>query len=303
MQLSMELSRVAQVRSFNRTVTERVGALNDHFLGRDHPLGEARLLWEIGIEGDGGSEGVEIRELRSRLALDSAYLSRLLRSLERQGFVLVEASPRDRRVRRVRLSEAGRAERAELDRRAEGFAHSLLAPLSERQQARLAAAMAEVERLLLASTVAIAIADPRSASARWCLEQYVAELNERFDAGWDPARSISAHPHELTPPAGLFLVARLRQEPVGCGALKFHADAPSELKRMWVAPRVRGLGVGRRLLGELERHAKEAGVSVLRLETNRTLTEAIELYRGAGYEEVAAFNAEPYAHHWFEKRL
>jgi len=305
----MERSRVAQVRSFNRTVTERVGALNDHFLGRDHSLGEARLLWEIGAEGvvgadrDEEGEGVEIRELRGRLALDSGYLSRLLRSLERQRFVVIEASPRDRRVRRVRLSAAGRAERAELDRRAEGFARSLLAPLSLRQQAQLAAAMAEVERLLLASMVDIAIADPRSAVARWCLEQYVAELNERFDAGWDPARSISAQPHELAPPAGLFLVARLRQEPVGCGALKFHADAPSELKRMWVAPRVRGLGVGRRLLHELERHAREAGVTVLRLETNRTLTEAIELYRRAGYEEVAAFNAEPYAHHWFEKRL
>lgn len=296
----MDISRVARVRSFNRTVTERVGALSDHFLGRNHPLGEARLLWEIGLVGDAGGE---IRELRGRLALDSAYLSRLLHALERDGLVVVEASPRDRRVRRVRLTAAGRTEYAELDRRAEAFAHSLLAPLSERQKERLAAAMAEVERLLLASMVHIAPADPRSADARWCLEQYVLELNERFDAGWDPARSISAHPHELTPPAGMFLVARLRQEPVGCGALKFHADAPSELKRMWVAPRVRGLGVGQRLLDELERHAKQAGVTVLRLETNRSLTEAIALYRRAGYQEVAAFNAEPYAHHWFEKRL
>jgi ribosomal protein S18 acetylase RimI-like enzyme len=72
---------------------------------------------------------------------------------------------------------------------------------------------------------------------------------------------------------------------------------------MWIAPQVRGLGVGRRLLDELERYAREAGVAVLRLETNRTLTEAIALYRRAGYVEVAPFNAEPYAHHWFEKRL
>jgi DNA-binding MarR family transcriptional regulator/GNAT superfamily N-acetyltransferase len=281
-------------------VTERVGALNDHFLDRTHPLGEARLLWEIGGAGDAGAE---IRVLRGELALDSAYMSRLLRALEREGLVVVEASPRDRRVRRVRLSAAGHAEYAELDRRAEAFAHALLAPLSERQQERLAVAMAEVEQLLVASMVHIAPVDPRGADARWCLRQYGAELNVRFDAGWDSARSISAHPHELTLPAGLFLVAHLRQEPVGCGALKFHTDAPSELKRMWVAPRVRGLGVGRRLLDELERHAKQAGVRVLRLETNRALTEAIALYRRSGYEEVAAFNAEPYAHHWFEKHL
>jgi DNA-binding MarR family transcriptional regulator/GNAT superfamily N-acetyltransferase len=293
----MERALVERVRSFNRAVTERVGALNDHFLGREHSLGEARLLWEIGVE------GAEVRELRSRLELDSAYVSRLLRALERQGLVVVEASADDRRARHARLTTAGQAERAELDRRADGFAESILEPLSRGQQARLTAAMAEVEALLMASTVRIVMSDPRSTDAQWCLEQYVQELNERFDAGWDPARSISAHAHEMTPPAGLFLVASLRQEPVGCGALKFHGDAPAELKRMWVSPQVRGLGLGRRLLSELERHAREAGVTVLRLETNRALTEAVALYRRSGYQEVAAFNDEPYAHHWFEKRL
>ncbi|HEY7339741.1 MAG TPA: helix-turn-helix domain-containing GNAT family N-acetyltransferase [Ktedonobacterales bacterium] len=298
----MSSAVVKQVRSFNRTVTERVGALNDHFLGRDLSLGEARLLWEIGSEGE-GKAGAEIRALRARLALDSAYVSRLLRTLERHGLVVVEPSLQDRRVRRVKLTAAGRAERAELDHRAEGFARALLEPLSASQQTRLAEAMAEVERLLLASTVRIAIADPASADARWCLEQYFAELNRRFEAGFDPTRGISAHAHEMTPPAGLFLVASLHQKPVGCGGLKFHADAPAELKRMWVAPEVRGLRVGRRLLHELERHAREAGVTVLRLETNGTLAEAIALYRQSGYQEVEAFNDEPYAHHWFEKRL
>lgn len=293
----MDTALVDRIRSFNRTVTERVGALNDHFLGRDHSLGEARLLWEM------GSAGAEVRDLRGRLELDSAYVSRLLRSLERQGLVVVEESPEDRRVRRVRLTQAGLAERAELDQRADGFARSVLEPLSESQRARLAAAMAEVERLLTASTVRIVVADPTSADARWCIAQYVAELNQRFEAGWDPSRSISAEPSELTPPAGLLLVAYLRQEPVGCSALKFHGDAPTEIKRMWVAPQARGLGLGRRLLAELERHAREARVSVLRLETNRTLSEAIALYRASGYQEVEAFNSEPYAHHWFEKRL
>jgi GNAT superfamily N-acetyltransferase len=104
-------------------------------------------------------------------------------------------------------------------------------------------------------------------------------------------------------PSGLLLIARLRREPVGCGALKLHGDAPAELKRMWVAPPARGLGLGRRLLRALEQHAGQAGATVLHLETNRHLTEAIALYRSAGYREVDAFNDEPYAHHWFEKRL
>jgi DNA-binding MarR family transcriptional regulator/GNAT superfamily N-acetyltransferase len=293
----MDMPLVEQVRSFNRTMTERVGVLNDHFLGRNHPLGEARLLWEI------GEQGARVRDLRRRLGLDSAYVSRLLRSLEGQGLIVVGPSEHDGRVRQVQLTKAGLLERAELDHRADAFARSLLVPLNDRQRVKLVAAMAEVERLLIASMVKIDVADPTSPDARWCIEQYFAELSQRFEAGFDPTVGISAHPHELTPPNGLLLVARLRDDPVGCGALKLHENAPGELKRMWVAPRARGLGLGRRLLEALERHAKEAGVAVLRLETNRILIEAIQLYRDCGYQEVEAFNDEPYAHHWFEKRL
>jgi GNAT superfamily N-acetyltransferase len=151
--------------------------------------------------------------------------------------------------------------------------------------------------------IRVTVRDPREPDARRCLEAYVGELGRRFDAGFDPALSISATEAEMTPPAGLFLVATADGEPVGCGGLKFHGDAPAEVKRMWVAPSARGLGVGRRLLAELEAHAAANGVRVLRLETNRALREAISLYRSAGYREVAAFNDEPYAHHWFEKSL
>ena len=72
---------------------------------------------------------------------------------------------------------------------------------------------------------------------------------------------------------------------------------------MWVAESARGLGIGRRLLTELEASAVRSGASTARLETNRELVEAIAMYRSAGYIEVPAFNAEPFAHHWFEKRL
>lgn len=293
----MDMPLVEQVRRFNRVMTERVGALNDHFLGRNHPLGEARLLWEI------GEQGASIRELRRRLSLDSAYVSRLLRSLEKQGLVVVKRSEHDGRVGLVQLTGAGLRERIELDQRADAFARSMLEPLSENQRLKLGAAMAQVERRRLASLVQIAVADPTTQDAQWCIQQYFTELNERFEMGFDPALSISAYAHELTPPAGLLLVARLRDEPVGCGALKFHENAIGELKRMWVAPQVRGLGLGRRLLLALEHEAREAGMTILHLETNHTLTEAIELYRHSGYREVEAFNDEPYAQHWFEKRL
>jgi DNA-binding MarR family transcriptional regulator/GNAT superfamily N-acetyltransferase len=288
---------VGQVRSFNRLVTQRVGALNDRYLSRDRPLGEARLLWEIGVE------GCDARALRSRLRLDSGYLSRLLSSLEAAQLVSVRPNEDDKRVRTVRLTPAGLAERALLDRRSDELARSFLEPLSEPRRARLVAAMAEVERLLTGSLVEIRAVDPADRDAQICLHEYVVELGRRFDTGFDPALSISAGFDELRPPAGVFLVATLRSEPVGCGALKFHRDEPAELKRMWVAESARGLGIGRRLLSELERRAAAAGAGVVRLETNKSLTEAIGLYRSAGYREVDAFNDEPYAHHWFEKQL
>ena len=288
---------VGQVRSFNRTVTQRVGALNDEFLSRDRPLGQARLLWEI------GPDGCDIRLLRSRLDLDSGYLSRLLRALENDGLVAVEPSRADGRVRIARLTGAGVAERAVLDRRSDDAATAILRPLSARQRARLIAAMAEVERLLVASAVHVREYDPRHPDARACLRAYFSELSRRFDGGFDPARSISADDAELTPPTGLLLVATWHGEPVGCGAVKFHGDEPAELKRMWVSPARRGLGLGRRLLAELEAHAAARGVRTLRLETNHALDEAIGLYRDSGYREVPAFNDEPYAHHWFEKTM
>ena len=286
---------IGQVRRFNRVVTQRIGALDEGFLARGRPLGQARVLWEI------GPDGCDVRLLRSRLDLDSGYLSRLLRALEHAGLITVEPSDADKRVRTARLTGRGLAERAVLDQLSDDAATSILRPLSARQRARLVTAMADVERLLVASAIHIAVTDPRHPDARFCLHAYFAELAQRFDSGFDPARSISAADDEMTAPAGLFLVATVHGEPVGCGALKFHPDAPAEIKRMWVSPAVRGLGLGRRLLADLEAHAAAYGARVLRLETNRTLGEAIGLYRAAGYREVAAFNDEPYAHHWFEK--
>jgi len=288
---------IAQVRSFNRTVTQRIGALDDAFLARGRPLGQARLLWEV------GQDGCDVRLLRARLDLDSGHLSRLLRSLEHDGLIVLEQCGTDGRVRTAHLTARGSAEHALLDRRSDDAATAILEPLSADQRTRLTTAMAEVERLLVAAAVHVAPCDPRHPNARVCLRAYFDELSRRFDSGFDPARSISAGDRELSPPAGLLLVAALHGEPVGCGALKFHDDAPAEIKRMWVAPAVRGLGLGRRLLTELETHAASYGARVLRLETNRTLDEAIALYRSAGYREVAPFNDEPYAHHWFERAL
>src|SRR5262245_60754110 len=178
----MDATLVDQVRRFNRTVTQRIGALNDSYLSRSRPLGQARLLWEI------GTDTRQVRALRSRLDLDSGYLSRLLRALEADGLVTVDADPGDGRIRTARLTPTGRAEHAELNRRSDELAAAILGPLSDKQRDRLVTAMAEVERLLTASMVDVAVTDPRHPYARHCLRAYFAELAQRFDGGFDPAR-------------------------------------------------------------------------------------------------------------------
>jgi len=154
-----------------------------------------------------------------------------------------------------------------------------------------------------ASPLQIEVEASDSVDTRWCFEGYFHDLATRFDAGFDPAKSISATPEELTPPNGAVVIARRDGRAVGCGALKATEYGIGEIKRMWVAEEARGLGIGKRILAKLEELAPGFGVTVLRLETNHTLVEAQSMYRKAGYREVAPFNDEPYAHHWFEKAL
>lgn len=288
---------IATVRAFNRIVTETVGALNETYLARGRSLGASRLLWEI------GERGADVRELRARLGLDSGYLSRLLRGLESEGLVVVGGAPADARVRRATLTEAGLRERRGLDAASDELAASVLDPLPAARRDRLVEAMATVTRLLEAGQVVIERADAASFDARACLAAYYAELARRFPGGFDVGQSLHPGTDEFADPHGAFLLARLHGRAIGCGGVLFEADGTGYLKRMWVADDVRGLGVGRRLLTALEAAAREHGCVATKLETNATLTEAIAMYRAAGYAEVAPFNDEFYADLWFRKEL
>ena len=274
-----------------------MGTFSDRFLDRRLPYGEARILWEVGLEGS------ELRALRSRLELDSGYLSRVLRSLEAAGFVKVVRSPRDGRIRVAQLTKRGRAERDAIDRASDAVAESMIELLRPEDREKLVAAMRTVERLLVAGSVELREMDPADPDAQFCLASYYAELNRRSEKGFDPAAGISAEPHEMTEPNGCFLVAYLHGEPIGCGGVKYHPGQPCEIKRMWVAESARGTGLGRRLLAELEQRAIRSGARLAHIETNDDLVEAISLYRSVGYVEVDAFNDEPFADRWFEKRL
>lgn len=294
----METDDIQRVRSFNRLVTLRAGALDDSYLGRGRPLGQARILFEI------DSSGSDMRALRERLGLDSGYLSRILKSLERQGLVAVSRHAGDRRRRSVAPTAKGRAERAAYDTLSENLARALLEPLDPSQRARLLSAMADVEALMTAVAVVVGIEAPDGEDARRCLDAYFGELAEQFESGFDPAKGSSAPDDAaLAPPGGCFMIARLSGHPIGCGGLRTLEPGIGEIKRMWVAPEARGLGVARRLLGALEAHARGLGMTRVRLDTNRVLARAQAIYRSAGYRDIERFNDNPYADFWFEKEL
>jgi DNA-binding MarR family transcriptional regulator len=279
---------IARVRSFNRLVTRQAGVVGDRRLGT-RPFGESRVLFEIGLE------GATPRDLRARLGLDSGYLSRLLGALQRDGLVEAVPDPADRRTKRLSLTRDGETELGEINRVSDELAAAALAPLSREERERLLRAQDEVRHLLARSLFTVELEDPRSADARWCLSQYAAELDERFPEGFDPG----VWPADAT----RFVIARIDGQPAGCGVLKTLSPEVGELARMWVDRPHRGLGIASRILAALEQQAAELGFTTVRLDTNRALDEAKAMYAGAGYAEIPRYNDNPYANHWFEKRL
>jgi DNA-binding MarR family transcriptional regulator/GNAT superfamily N-acetyltransferase len=286
---------IAVVRRFNRSYTQRIGVLDDSFLGMGMPLGPARLLFEI------GSAPATAQALRERLGLDSGYLSRLLRRLERDGLIHVVPDPGDRRRRLVSLTGEGQQCWKDLERRSDERARQLIDPLTERQRDRLARALAEADLLVRAATVTFEPVDAASPVAKQTVGQYFAEINRRF--GFDPAGEGDKDAKLLTPPTGVFTVAVCDGEPVACGGLHTLGPGIGELKRMWVHDDWRGAGLGSRLLRHLEEQARALGHRIVRLDTNEALTEAITMYERAGYQRVDRYNDNPWATHFFEKKL
>jgi DNA-binding MarR family transcriptional regulator/predicted N-acetyltransferase YhbS len=297
---------VAAVRRFNRSYTQRIGVLEDSFLGLGMPLGPARLLFEIGAAPATTQAPLTTQTLRERLGLDSGYLSRLLRRLAEDGLIHVAPDPADRRRRQVSLTEAGQERWRELERRSIDQAHLIVDPLTERQRERLNRALSEADLLVRAATVTFEPIDSASPAARDVVDRYFTEIGRRF--GFATSGETAKETKLFLPPAGLFVVAVSDGEPVACGGLRTIgplADGRSvgELKRMWVHDDWRGAGLGSRLLRHLEDQARERGHRIVRLDTNAALTEAIGMYQRAGYRAIDRYNDNPWATHFFEKYL
>ncbi|MBV7378196.1 bifunctional helix-turn-helix transcriptional regulator/GNAT family N-acetyltransferase [Maritimibacter dapengensis] len=285
---------ITRIRRFHRTVTREAGVLDQSFLGRGRPLGLARVLNAIG-------RGItEVAAIRDYLGLDSGLMSRLLRGLEDEGLVSTTPAPDDARRRIASLTDAGQAEFDAYEDLSNTRAHRLLQNHPNAQA--LLDAMDLIASALGQHAVTFEEVDTRDSRAIWCLTQYFDELARRFETGFEVHLSKDPEATSMIRPQGAFFIALSDGLPVGCCGLKGHGDW-GEVKRLWVAPSARGLKLATRFMDRIEATAHDLGQSVLRLDTNSQLPEAVAMYRRLGWTEIDRFNDDPYPDVFFEKRL
>jgi len=286
---------VSRVRRFNRAVTKEAGALDGSFLGRGRPLGAARVLNAI------GQGRTDVAAIRDYLDLDSGLMSRLLRALEEEGLVATMPHQDDARRRVAKLTTTGRREFNAYEAISNSRAERLLGRHTRSQP--LLAAMDLIASAFGRDAIAIDVVNPTTKEAQYCLGEYYGELARRFTGGFDVSLSRDPDAADMIAPRGTFLVAMSDRLPVGCVGLKGGGGELAEVKRLWVAPSARGLGLGRRLMESVENAARDIAIKVLRLDTNSALPEAGQLYRSSGWTEIERFNDDPYPDVFFEKRL
>jgi GNAT superfamily N-acetyltransferase len=135
------------------------------------------------------------------------------------------------------------------------------------------------------------------------LAAMTAELDRLYERVEGSLHSVPATPEQMSPPDGCFLLLSRAGEPLACGGIKRLGAGLAEIKRMYVVPEHRNEGLGRRLLVELERRCAELGYGRVRLDTGPDQPSARRIYEAAGYVSIPDYNGNPYAAHWFEKRL
>ncbi len=290
--------RVRAVRRFNRFYTGRIGVLQEGYLESPFGLAEVRVLYELAHRDD-----VTAGELARELGLDPGYLSRILRGFSGRGFVAAESSPVDGRRRLLRLTPAGREAFAPLQERSRAEIGALLTRLSAPDQERVVAAMATIERLLDARAkppVPYLLRPPGPGDMGWVVGRH-GVLNAH-EYGWDErfeglvAGIVAAFVEGHDPRRERCWIAERDGEPVGSVFLVAVSERVAKLRLLLVEPRVRGLGIGARLVEECVRFTRSGGYETVTLWTNDVLHAARHLYERAGFRLVASEPHRSFGH-------
>lgn len=295
-------TRIAAVRRFNRFYTRQVGALDEGLLHTALSLPEARVLYEIA-----NRESPTAAELTRDLQLDPGYVSRLLRGLEQRGLIERAPSPTDGRRSHLRPTQEGRATFEELDARSSNEVATLLAPLADEQQRRLLDAMRTIETLLGGArpqTAPYVLRPHRPGDMGWVVHRQAVLYAREY--GWNEeyealiARIVADFIEKFDPTREYCWIAERDGDVLGSVFVVRHPERErvAKLRLLYVEPSARGMGIGRHLVSEVTRFARQAGYHTLTLWTNSVLISARRLYEAEGYRLV-----EEKPHHSFGKDL
>jgi DNA-binding MarR family transcriptional regulator/GNAT superfamily N-acetyltransferase len=301
--------RVDEIRRFNRFYTREIGVLEPGHLASDFSLAEVRVLYELAHSSDAGGTAPTATAICRTLGLDAGYLSRLLSELVHRRLVKKTASPADGRQHHLQLTARGREVFAELEDRARASISALLAPLDDRKQRLVVDALRTVQAVLAPGSMGqvresgqppFIVRAPRPGDLGWVVQRHGALYAKEY--GWDVqfealvARIVADYVDHFDPAREACWIAERDGENVGSVFLVQHPERAgvAKLRLLLVEPSARGLGVGRRLVEECTRFARQSGYHTITLWTNSVLTSALRIYEAAGYKLI-----EENPHHSF----
>ena len=296
------MNRIDTVRRFNRFYTRRIGVLETRYLGSPFPLPQARVLYELGQRGVATAS-----ELGAELDLDLGYLSRLVQSLRRQGLLQGEPSKEDARRVRLSLSAKGRKVYLQLDARSRQEVAGMLDQLPAPQQQRLVGALQAVEAVLERKDKPVSLREHRPGDIGWVVHAHGRFYAEEY--GWDErfealvAEIAAAFVQNFDRKRERCWIAEMDGEPVGSVFVVKDTKTTAKLRLLIVDPKARGRGLGKRLVEECIRFAREKGYRRLALWTQSNLSAARGIYRAAGFRKVkeekhASFGVKLTGEYW-----
>jgi len=288
--------RVESVRRFNRFYTKQIGLLSEHILKSQFSLAEARVIYELAQR-----EKATATEMGAELGLDAGYLSRLLAAFKKRGLISKKPSETDGRQSVIWLTDKGRKAFTELNAHSHGEVESLLGRLPQADQNRLIDAMRVIEEVLGArpeQKVPYVIRPHRPGDMGWVTHRHGVIYNEEY--GWDEefealvAEIAAKFIRNFDPKRERCWIAERGGEIAGCVFLVKKTNTVAQLRLLLVEPSARGMGIGKRLVNECVRFARQTGYKKITLWTNSALHAARHIYEEAGYRLV---KEEP--HHSF----
>ncbi len=286
--LADSAGRIAAVRAFNRFYTRKLGVLDQHLAKSPYSLSEARVLYELAHRDE-----LAAKEIGSELGLDPGYLSRIVQNFEESGLISRKPLATDRRQFRLSLTAKGRQAFAKLDKASQDDVAAMLAPLSHDDGRRLTEAMASIEHLLepKQQRAPFLLRSHRIGDMGWVISRQGMAYAEEY--GWDigyealVAEICAEFIRNYNPSREHCWIAEIGGEPVGSVFLVKASDKVAKLRLLAVEKKARGLGVGRALVEQCIRAAREKGYTKMTLWTQSCLTAARGIYRQTGFQKVA----------------